>query len=371
MSAHSRPSVVPNPVAESQILALLSDDELQAHMLEGVSRTFALTIPQLPEPLRQVVSNAYLLCRIVDTIEDEPALSFDQKQRFCAQFADVVGGEECEAQALTDALAPLLSDRTLQAEHVLVHLIPRIVGITRGFSVAQQHTIKRCVTIMAEGMSEFQAQAGLGGLRDQSALDQYCYYVAGVVGEMLTDLFCDYSPVIARERNRLMSLAVSFGQGLQMTNILKDIWEDRSRGVCWLPHDSFALNGIELSELEHTVSWEAFGDVLGQLIGITRSHLSDAITYSLIIPAEETGIRQFCLWAVGLAVLTLRRINERRNFREGSEVKISRRSVRLTVGTVRLTAAHTLLVRLLFNLAAAGLPRNQATSQHRMMRDVS
>ena len=60
----------------------LSDDDFQSEMLEGVSRTFALTIPQLPAELCRVVSNAYLLCRIVDTIEDEPVLSGTQKNSF-------------------------------------------------------------------------------------------------------------------------------------------------------------------------------------------------------------------------------------------------------------------------------------------------
>jgi farnesyl-diphosphate farnesyltransferase len=44
---------------------------LQDQLLPGVSRTFALTIPQLPDALRPVVTNAYLLCRTADTIEDE------------------------------------------------------------------------------------------------------------------------------------------------------------------------------------------------------------------------------------------------------------------------------------------------------------
>ena len=57
---------------------------------------------------------------------------------------------------------------------------------------------------------------------------------------MLTDLFCAYSPEIDARRSRLAPLSTSFGQGLQMTNILKDTWEDRRRGVCWLPRDVFA-----------------------------------------------------------------------------------------------------------------------------------
>ena len=57
-----------------------SDLAYQARILQCVSRTFALTIPQLPGALRDVVGNAYLLCRIADTIEDEPTLSAGQKQ---------------------------------------------------------------------------------------------------------------------------------------------------------------------------------------------------------------------------------------------------------------------------------------------------
>jgi hypothetical protein len=52
------------------------------------------------------------------------------------------------------------------------------------------------------------------------------------VGEMLTDLFCDYSPEIVQHKLQLQSLAVSFGQALQMTNIIKDILEKRQRGAC-------------------------------------------------------------------------------------------------------------------------------------------
>src|SRR5689334_11543788 len=63
-----------------------SDDAFQARMLAGVSRTFALTIPQLPPELARVVSNAYLLCRIVDTIEDEPGISPAMKRELCAEF---------------------------------------------------------------------------------------------------------------------------------------------------------------------------------------------------------------------------------------------------------------------------------------------
>ena len=34
-----------------------------------------------------------------------------------------------------------------------------------------------------------------------------------------------------------------------MTNILKDVWEDRSRGACWLPQEVFERRGVDLAQL--------------------------------------------------------------------------------------------------------------------------
>jgi PAS domain S-box-containing protein len=90
---------------------------------------------------------------------------------------------------------------------------------------------------------------GVIGMTD--LLLTYCYFVAGVVGEMCTDLFCLHSPELAAQRTAMMRLAVSFGQGLQMTNILKDIWDDRPANACWLPRSVFALQLGQL--LRHLV----------------------------------------------------------------------------------------------------------------------
>src|SRR5215472_17511271 len=93
----------------------LSDEAYQDHILPGVSRTFALTIPELPPALRTAVTNAYLLCRIADTIEDEPALSPAASLHFLQRFVAVLYGRE-PASALAKDLVPQLSRETLQAE---------------------------------------------------------------------------------------------------------------------------------------------------------------------------------------------------------------------------------------------------------------
>ena len=303
-----------------------SDLAYQAEILQCVSRTFALTIPQLPGALRDVVGNAYLLCRIADTIEDEPTLSAGQKQAFAERFVEVVAGREA-AEPFARELGAGLSSATTAGEHDLIANTARVIRITNGFRAAQRGALERCVRIMAQGMAQFQQHATTTGLNDLPHLDRYCYHVAGVVGEMLTELFCDYSAEINERRDELLPLSVSFGQGLQMTNILKDVWDDRRRGACWLPRDIFLDAGFDLRSLAAGHHDPRFADGLFTLVGIARGHLADALRYIQLIPAHETGIRRHCLWALGMAVLTLRRIHATPAFQAGREVTISRRSV--------------------------------------------
>jgi farnesyl-diphosphate farnesyltransferase len=344
--------------------SVISDELYQDRILPHVSRTFALTIPQLPPPLRTAVTSAYLLCRIADTIEDEPALSANETQAFMQRFKAVVSYRE-DPLPLANELRRRLSDRTLATEIDLVANMARVIRLTARLDPAQQAAIQRCVHLMCEGMPHFQRTASLRGLASLSDLDDYCYYVAGVVGEMLTELFCSYSPDIARERAALGERAVSFAEGLQMTNILKDIWEDRSRGACWLPQDLFLRHGVDLALLSVDRQDARFTAALEELIGVAHAHLRNALAFTLLIPPRETGIRRFCLWAVGLAVLTLRSIQRHPNFTSGNEVKVSRSAVTMTRVLTNFAVGNDWLLNRLFDAAARGLPLAPASQVRR------
>jgi farnesyl-diphosphate farnesyltransferase len=333
----------------------MSDEAYQARILPQVSRTFALTIPQLPAGLHTAVANAYLLCRIADTIEDEPRIEPPESLRYLQRFTAVVRGEEA-AGSLAVELAPKLSQWTSGAEHDLVANMERVVNITAALPARQRVALQRCVASMSHGMHQFQRTASLAGVPTMADMDSYCYYVAGVVGEMLTELFCSWSPDIERQRERMMALGLSFAQGLQMTNILKDQWEDRERGACWLPQDVFTRHGIELAHLTPQERGAGYEAALLELVGVAHAHLRNALCYTLLIPARERGIRRFCLWAIGLAVLTLKRIAANPGFNAGGEVKVSRRAVRMTLVSCNAACRFDGALRLLFKQVARGLP---------------
>src|SRR5262249_41511587 len=216
--------------------------------------------------------------------------------------------------------------------------------------------IQRCVEVMCGGMHQFQQTASLRGVPRQTDMDDYCYYVAGVVGQMLTELFCGYSPEIGRHRAALHELDVSFAQGLQMTNILKDVWEDRGRGACWLPQEVFSRHGIDLGQLTPGRADARFDAAMRELVGVAHAHLRSALAFTLLIPGREAGIRRFCLWAIGLAILTLRKIAATPGFTSGKQVKVPRSAVAITRITTNISVRNNWMLRRLFDMAASGVP---------------
>lgn len=332
-----------------------STDALQNHLLLGVSRTFALTIPQLPSELCRVVSNGYLLCRIVDTIEDDPALEAAQKRHYSQLFTAVVAGE-ADATAFAQSLATRLSGATIPAEHELVRLTPAVIEVTHGFDEQQREALATCVRVMAEGMVHYQELDTRAGLTDLAEMEKYCYYVAGVVGEMLTRLFRAYSPDIDANGEEMQRLSIAFGQGLQMTNILKDIWDDHRRGACWLPRDVFSRQGFELAELTPGQRNAGFERGIDELIAIAHDCLKQALEYTLRIPARESGIRGFCFLAIGMAGLTLRKIHDDKGRSHAAPIRITRRSVKGVVAASRIAVRNDALLRALFKACSRGLP---------------
>ncbi len=74
-------------------------------------------------------------------------------------------------------------------------------------------------------------------------------------------------------------------------------------------------------------------------------------------------MRNFCLWALGMAVLTLRKINANPEFSCGQQVKISRRSVKATIVITQFAARQDWLLKVLFGLFTRPLPASVKKEQ--------
>jgi farnesyl-diphosphate farnesyltransferase len=207
-------------------------------LLIKTSRTFALTIPLLPEPTRREVTVAYLLFRIADTFED--ASHWPRQDRIDAlrRFAGFLDGRELVA-GFTDAPGWGAADVSWHQGYVeLAKAMPDVIQAFIDLQPPARQRISHHTARTARGMAEFVARTGDDGclaLRDLEDLKAYCYVVAGIVGEMLTELFLlgreDLEPIAPYLEQR----AARFGEALQLVNILKDRADDALEGRSYLP----------------------------------------------------------------------------------------------------------------------------------------
>ncbi len=340
------------------------DFAFQEALLQRVSRTYAMTIPALPEPVRRAAVTAYLLCRIADTIEDEPALSLQEKRIFLQRFGEVVAGTADAAAFATD-LGASLSAATPRAERDTVAASAMLVGIVNEHSPRVRRAIERCIRIMTEGMIEFQQKAAPDGVDDMLVLKRYCYVVAGVVGELMAEIFCDHASDIDSRGPALRAHAIPFGRGLQMTNIIKDIHADRRRGVCWLPRSVFEAAGFDLKDFRadgRALADPGFAKGLAEVAAAAQRDLALALRFTQIIPPRHAGLRRYLLWTLGLSVLMLRRIHTRPATLVDGNVRPPRWHVYMLVALIRILARHNGALTWLFRAAIAGASRPGAVS---------
>jgi farnesyl-diphosphate farnesyltransferase len=318
-----------------------------AAMLPKVSRTFAICIRLLPPDLEHAVLVAYLLCRVADTIEDTPALTPATKDRLFNVFRGALGPEGGDAGALREAFAEARTD-----EELLARKAGAVLHEFRELPRRQREAIRPWVQEMCDGMAEFarrgaaQRAEGLDALATIDDLDRYCYFVAGTVGHMLTELFHTHANGSDESRRLLRNLATSFGLGLQLTNIIKDVADDRRRGWSFVPRQLCGLAGISPEQLQDDRHRDEAHRVMHVLITKAKGHLLDALEYSIRLPRRAYGIRLFCLSSLYFAVRTLRlAAGDPRLLDPAHKVKITRGEVYRTLVATRVVAPLNWAVR--------------------------
>jgi len=291
------------------------------------SRTFALPIALLPDVLERGVTTAYLLCRIADTVEDTPRWQPWDKELLFRRFLDVLS-ERSPAEAFVTARSalPPLED----AEGELLDELGRVVRVFR--SVPAHAAATPWIAELVRGMALYsQRLAGRDGVQALDSvpdLERYCYFVAGTVGKMLTELFSGHLGLGAESQRRLHDDAEAFGKGLQLVNILRDMSGDLQRGVCYIPRSELAKQGLEPRDLVRPECVLQARSALEPLFEMARRSLDDGFRYVLSLPAEAAEVRSFCLVPLWLAVATLRRCEQDPAlFHTGHRVKLSRTEV--------------------------------------------
>ena len=280
-------------------------------LLVKTSRTFALSIPMLPQPLRAEVGIAYLLFRIADTFEDAVGWRAERRIHALAELGELLadpGAAEARAAGWLAGRAAIPHDGYLE----LLAAAPRVLAAYASLRPAARDTVREHLGRTLAGMARFVDRGGEPAglvLADLEELRDYCYVVAGIVGEMLTDLFLLGLPALEVAARDLRARARAFGEGLQLVNILKDSAVDRREGRCYLPA----------------------GVPRDAVVLLARRDLDRAAEYTQRLQDARAprGLVAFTALPVLLARQSLERVEER-----GEGAKLSRAEVLATVAAL-------------------------------------
>lgn len=257
-------------------------------ILKATSRTFYIPITFLEKELKTTVGMAYLCMRAIDEIEDHEDIDIEVKAQLLDKTADLLLQSPFDAAAyaqVIEAYSEILPEVTTRLADWL-ELTPEGIRAQVAASTSE----------MASGMAKWARKNWICKTRED--LDDYTYYVAGLVGTMLSDIW-RWGAGVETDRE----LAIGYGRGLQAVNILRNQDEDAERGVNFMPE----------------------GWTRDDLFAYASENLAKADAYNASI--EKRTILMFCKIPLALAHKTLEAMQK------GHE-KMSRQEVEETVAAL-------------------------------------
>jgi farnesyl-diphosphate farnesyltransferase len=308
--------------------------------VQGVSRTFALTVDVLEEPMSSYICVGYLLCRIPDTVEDAGHIPpADQASILRAYDAAL----DPDAAATVDDFRAAVADYLPPAagrsdDWEVVAEAPRVVRTFDSLPADVREAIAPPARELVQGMAMFvERYADAEGLRIETGeeLEEYCYYAAGTVGHLITNLVTrgDVSP---ERRRRLYDRAEEFGLLLQLVNIGKDVYDDyTAENNVYVPSEWLADEGVPQEEVLDPRHESAAAGAVRRVADHARGFVDDALRYLEEVPTTDGNT--LAAWAIPflLAVGTLRELSARpEDALTDAGVKVTRQEVYAVVSAM-------------------------------------
>ena len=284
--------------------------------------------------MREPVAVAYLLARAADTIADTPSASSERRQEHLLEFRRIVAGEAA-GEAASRLSASLADLQPTIAERTLLGTLPTFIALLHGPNRLEVDAVRSVTLILTEGMlfdlKSFHSDAddGIVALESTERLDEYCYLIAGCVGEFWTDISIAQTPSLKRwDAGKMRSLGVRFGMALQMTNILRDMPRDLQLGRCYLPQDALDKLGLGAQELTDPANAPKARPILIWGIKRTLELYNSAEQYIVAIPRRNLRLRLAAMWPVLIGLETLAKLADSDDWLNPEvRIRIPRRAV--------------------------------------------
>ena len=316
--------------------------------VQGVSRTFALTVDVLEEPMSSHICLGYLLCRVADTVEDATHIPPETQVSLLRKYGAAIDPATDETiLAFREAVEEWLPAAEARgSDWTVVDRSPTIWATFTDQPEAVRDAIRPPVVKMVDGMAMFlERYADAGGLRlsDRAELEDYCYYAAGTVGELVTNLLTRDG--VAPDRARTLSeTATEFGLLLQLVNVSKDVHDDYTKeNNVYLPASWLADEGVDQEAILEATNRQSVANVVERTAEYASTFLDDAQAYIEAMPLRHGNT--IAAWSIPyfLSVGTIRELRDRpTDALTASGVKVSREEVLAVVEAATRTGRDSI-----------------------------
>nr|ACQ90302.1 squalene synthase [Gynostemma pentaphyllum] len=255
-------------------------------MLHKVSRSFALVIQQLQPQLRNAVCIFYLVLRALDTVEDDTSIETDIKVPILINFHRHIYNRDWHFSCGTKHYKVLMDE--------FHHVSTAFLELEKGY----QEAIGDVTNRMGAGMAKFICKE----VETIEDYDEYCHYVAGLVGLGLSKLFhASGSEDLASD-----SISNSMGLFLQKTNIIRDYLEDINEipkcRMFW-PRQIWSKYVDKLEDLKYEENSVKAVHCLNDMVTNALIHVEDCLIYMSNL--KDLSIFRFCAIPQIMAIGTL------------------------------------------------------------------
>ncbi|KAL7002645.1 squalene synthetase-like protein [Sarracenia purpurea var. burkii] len=255
-------------------------------MLHKVSRSFGLVIQQLGTELRNAVCIFYLVLRALDTVEDDTSIPAETKVPILMAFHRHIYDRDWHFGCGTKEYKVLMDE--------FHHVSTAFLELGTGY----QEAIEDITMRMGAGMAKFICKE----VETIDDYDEYCHYVAGLVGLGLSKLF----HAAGLEDMPSDSLSNSMGLFLQKTNIIRDYLEDineipKSR-MFW-PRQIWSKYVNKLEDLKDEENSVKAVECLNDMVTNALIHVEDCLKYMSAL--RDPAIFRFCAIPQIMAIGTL------------------------------------------------------------------
>ncbi|KAG0225766.1 bifunctional farnesyl-diphosphate farnesyltransferase/squalene synthase [Actinomortierella wolfii] len=258
--------------------------------LNNTSRSFAAVIQDLDPELKDPICIFYLVLRGLDTVEDDMTIDLETKLPLLKSFHEII----YQRGWTFDKCGPNEKDRQLLVEFDIV--IESFLKLKPEYQKIIADITKR----MGDGMAHY-ATAGVH-VETTKDYDEYCHYVAGLVGLGLSGMFsaCNFeSPLVAKRED----LSNSMGLFLQKVNITRDFLEDLRDNRRFWPRAIWGQYADKMEDLTKPENKEKALECLSHMVYNALCHMKDVLEYLSMI--KNPSVFHFCAIPQVMAIATL------------------------------------------------------------------